>query len=206
MSAEPTSRLSKRESSTGLRRDTLASVGRKRSGSNASTASKPSLMFASPAKGFGLTRKASTATLSVAPVSVSGGLDHSLDSAPKKATLDAGKGKSTDKARPVRQATRAEDSLRGVQARAPTSVPEPELAPLSESPKNIPAPLPEEPAPVSISASPASSTKTTRPKSRTSMIPVFVGSPERTKTTSSNISASTIPAKPTPIPPAFRFT
>ncbi|CAE6506700.1 unnamed protein product [Rhizoctonia solani] len=195
MSAEPTGRLSKRESTTTLRRDTLASLGRKRSGSNASTTSKASL-FTSPAKGFGLARKASTATLVVAPVSV-GGLDHSLDSAPKKATLDAGKGKSTDKARPVRQTTRAEESLRGVQTRAPASVAEPELASLSESPKNIPASLPNDSPPIPISASPASSTKVPRPKSRTSMIPVFVGSPERTKATSSNMSTSN-PAKPTP--------
>ncbi|CAE6491837.1 unnamed protein product [Rhizoctonia solani] len=198
MSAEPPSRLSKRESTSTLRRDTLASTGRKRSGSNGSTTSKASLMFASPAKGFGLTRKASTATLSVAPVSISGGLDHSLNSTPKKATLDAGKGKSADKARPVRQATRAEESLRGVQTRTP-KVAEPELAPLSESPKNTTAPLPDEPAPVAISASPASSTRTSRPKSRSSMIPVFVGSPDRTKTTS-KMSTST-PTKPAPIPP-----
>ncbi|EUC62992.1 hypothetical protein RSOL_468650 [Rhizoctonia solani AG-3 Rhs1AP] len=195
MSAEPTNRLSKRESTSALRRDTLASTARKRSGSNASTTSKASL-FTSPAKGFGLTRKASTATLAVAPVSVSGGLDHALDSVPKKATIDAGKGKST---RPVRQATRAEEFLRGVQTRAPASAAEPELPSLSESPKNIPASLPNDSAPIPVSASPASSTKTSRPKSRTSMIPVFVGSPERTKTTSSNLSTST-PAKPTSSP------
>ncbi|CAE6434249.1 unnamed protein product [Rhizoctonia solani] len=200
MSAEPTSRLSKRESSTTLRRDTLATSGRKRSGSNASTTSKASLMFASPAKGFGLVRKASTATLSVAPVSVTGGLDHSLNSSSKKATLDADKGKSTAKARPIRQSTRAEESLRGVQARAPISASEPELAPLSESPKNVPTPLPDDSAPVSVSASPTSSTRTPRPKSRTSMIPVFVGSPERTRTTSSNLS-NTASAKPMPSPP-----
>ncbi|CAE6399230.1 unnamed protein product [Rhizoctonia solani] len=200
MSAEPSSRLSKRESSTTLRRDTLVTSGRKRSGSNASTTSKASLMFTSPAKGFGLARKASTATLSVAPVSVTGGLDHSLDSTSRTATIDASKGKTTVKARPVRQSTRAEESLRGVQARAPTSVPDPELASLSESPKNIPASLPNDPAPAPVSVSPASSTKIPRSKSRTSMIPVFIGSPERTKTTSSNLS-NTTPAKSTPSPP-----
>ncbi|CCO35716.1 hypothetical protein BN14_09835 [Rhizoctonia solani AG-1 IB] len=200
MSAEPTSRLSKRESSTTLRRDTLATSARKRSGSNASTTSKASLMFTSPAKGFGLTRKASTATLSVAPVSVTGGLDHSLGSAPKTATIEPSKGKAVPKARPVRQSTRAEESLRGVQARTPISAPDPEMAPLSESPKNIPAPLPDDTAPAPVSVSPASSTKVARPKSRTSMIPVFVGSPERTKTTSSNLS-NTTPVKSTPSPP-----
>ncbi|CAE6482171.1 unnamed protein product [Rhizoctonia solani] len=196
MSAEPANRLSKRELTTALRRDTLASSARKRTESNASTTSRASL-FTSPAKGFGLARKASTATLAVASVSVSGGLDHSLDSAPKKATLDAGKSKS---ARPVRQATRAEEFLRGVQTRAPASGTEPELPPLSESPKNIPASLPNDSAAaIPVSASPASSTKTSRPKSRTSMIPVFVGSPERTKTTSSSLSTPT-PVKPTPSP------
>ncbi|KAF8750145.1 hypothetical protein RHS01_09529 [Rhizoctonia solani] len=177
MSAEPTSRLSKRESSTTLRRDTLATSGRKRSGSNASTTSKASLMFASPAKGFGLVRKANRNSF-VAPVSVTGGLDHSLNPSPAHPPVDS-----------------AEESLRGVQARAPI-----QLAPLSESPKNVPTPLPDDSAPVSVSASPTSSTRTPRPKSRTSMIPVFVGSPERTRTTSSNLS-NTASAKPMPSPP-----
>jgi hypothetical protein len=123
MSNEP--RLSKRESLAALRRDTLApSSGRKRAGSNASTASRASLMFTSPAKGFGLARKASTATLSVAPVSVSGdGINHTLESTPNKPVTgtNMGNGKAADKARPVRQSTRAEDALRFVQARVPVA-------------------------------------------------------------------------------------
>jgi hypothetical protein len=121
MSSDP--RLSKRESSTTLRRDALPPPsGRKRAGSTASTASRASLMFMSPAKHFGLARKASTATLSVAPVSVSGdGVDHTLDAAASGSGKgsSATRGSRTDKLRPARQGTRAEDVLRSVQTRAP---------------------------------------------------------------------------------------
>ncbi|QRV85486.1 hypothetical protein RhiJN_13504 [Ceratobasidium sp. AG-Ba] len=144
------SRLSKRESTAALRQDTLppSTGGRKRSGSVVSTASRVS-MFANPAKHFGLTRKASTATLSAAPVAVStAGLDHTFDGLP---TTSNGGGETRtgggDKLRPVRQATRAEDALRSVQARVPqaqtpVTEPEPGLAPLSESPASSPIPLP----------------------------------------------------------------
>lgn len=117
MSTEP--RLSKRESTSALRQP---SSGRKRSGSIASTASRASLMFASPAKHFGLTRKASTATLSVAPVSAVGStLDHGLGLASSEISVSESMNIAggTDKARPVRQTTRAQDVLRSVQTRVP---------------------------------------------------------------------------------------
>jgi hypothetical protein len=79
-------------------------------------------MFMSPAKHFGLARKASTATLSVAPVSVSGGgIDHTLDAVTSGDGTGSGAigGGKTDKLRPARQATRAEDALRSVHTRAP---------------------------------------------------------------------------------------
>ncbi|KAG9126378.1 hypothetical protein FRC07_003653 [Ceratobasidium sp. 392] len=144
MSSKP--RLSKRESSTALRQDTTsqpATSGKKRTSSIASNASRVS-MFTNPTKHFGLTRKASTATLSAAPVSVSvGGLDHAVEAKPSSGSV--AKGSGPDKVRPVRQATRAEDALRSVQSRAPQApIPasEPELAPLSESPSSAPVPLP----------------------------------------------------------------
>ncbi|KAG8722072.1 hypothetical protein FRC09_006861, partial [Ceratobasidium sp. 395] len=120
-------RLSKRESSSALRQDTVApSGGKKRTSSIASNASRVS-MFANPTKHFGLARKASTATLSAAPVSVSvGGIDHGLEAPPSKATISGSsvRGNGADKLRPVRQATRAEDALRSVQSRTPqASVP-----------------------------------------------------------------------------------
>ncbi|KAG8678716.1 hypothetical protein FRC09_019601, partial [Ceratobasidium sp. 395] len=105
-------------------------------------------MFANPTKHFGLTRKASTATLSAAPVSVSvGGIDHGLEVPPSNviASGSSVKGNGADRLRPVRQATRAEDALRSVQSRTPQASvppPEPELASLSESPSAAPIPLP----------------------------------------------------------------
>ncbi|KAG9103912.1 hypothetical protein FRC06_007023 [Ceratobasidium sp. 370] len=147
MSSKP--RLSKRESSSALRQDaTSPPSGRKRSGSVASTASRASLMFTNPAKHFGLTRKASTATLSAAPISASVSvMEHALDTTPASAGTSgsAMRGSVFDRLRPVRQATRAEDALRSVQSRGPQApIPpsEPELAPLSESPSSKPIPLP----------------------------------------------------------------
>ncbi|KAG9081453.1 hypothetical protein FS749_007646, partial [Ceratobasidium sp. UAMH 11750] len=147
MSSKP--RLSKRESSAALRQDAASPPsGRKRSGSVASTASRASLMFTNPAKHFGLTRKASTATLSAAPISASvSAMDHALDTTSASADTSAStiRGSVFDRLRPARQATRAEDALRSVKSRAPQApVPpsEPELAPLSESPSSAPIPLP----------------------------------------------------------------
>ncbi|KAG8792670.1 hypothetical protein FRC12_005253 [Ceratobasidium sp. 428] len=211
-------RLSKRESSSALRQDAVApSGGKKRTSSIASNASRVS-MFANPTKHFGLARKASTATLSAAPVSVSvGGIDHGLEVPSSKATISgsSAKGNGADKLRPVRQATRAEDALRSVQSRTPQApVPpsEPELAPLSESPSAAPIPLPgikdalDTPM---LSSSPngtenitALSSTPPKPKPTTpSRIPRLRGQSSSPSITNKDVTATNISTSPAPSTP-----